>query len=380
MSQENDKSYIVSNKGPGGKFFRALRYIRRDLENPEDISLTPIASKRIDGVQITTKGKSSPKGILTEVWARPIEKPSSPKVKIAVFQPSGEDNFERDLDTIPTTTLSPVDYALSKLTQILRLKSEDQERPPLEKFKKLLITESIFPFQNIEATFIRLEQKIRDGLPFKMGCFVCLNTKCTSRDGLPVFYLGQDEKRLTTPKLTRRTQQLISLLDETTVSYRIDILIANTDIYDVNGDWLGKSDQSGDIYAYQRKLSPTFSSISPKFEVKLWSDVQAPYEYQYKSNFDYVLGQYTGSNADEVLINIAKRKQSLMAQGVPDSSELDRICRLTSERNFALYGAQGPILNEVYDLVIMADPEPERLCEKQSLIEPDVRIWCPYPG
>ena len=234
-------------------------------------------------------------------------------------------------------------------------------------------------FQNIEEAFTRLEQRLLDESPLRMACFVCLNTKCVSRNGMPVFYLGQDEKRLTTPKLMRRTQQLVNLLDETTVPYKIDILIADTDIYDVNSDWLDTPDQSSDIYTYQQKLSSIFSGISPNFDCKLWSEVQAPYEDQYRSDFNYVLNQYTGSNEEEVLINIAKRKRSLISQGVPDSDELERICRITSERNFALYAAQGPILKRVYDLVIMADSTPKRLCKKQSLLEPDLSIWCPYP-
>ena len=178
----------------------------------------------------------------------------------------------------------------------------------------------------------------------------------------------------------RRTQQLVSQLDRTSVPYSIDILVADTDIYDVNGDWLDKRDQSMDIYNYQQMLLPKFSRVSPRFDCKLWSDVQASYEDQYRRDFGNVYNQYKGSNDDEVLINIEKRLRSLIDQGVPDSRQLRDICRITTERNFALYAAQGPIIDAEYDCLIMADPEPLRLGTKQSLLVPDLSIWYPYTG
>jgi len=371
------KYFIVSTDGFGGSLFRASQ---KYIESGQKLPMRPPERGTMGSIFVTKTLVQSTTGELFNVIAR--DKDSKARVEISLIRPDDEDDYlefvsSRNFD-IDTTDLPPVEFALATIAQTLIL--ENQERPPVDKFKDVIINESLFPFQNMDRAFIRLERKMREGSPFKMACFVCLNTKCAPRNGLPVFYLGQDEKRLTSPKLMRRTQLLITSLDYTTVPYNIDILIADTDIYDVNGDWLANRDQSSDIDAYRQKLSSIFANISPKFDCKLWSEVQAPYENQYRSGFDYVLGEYTDSYEDDVLINIAKRKRSLMSQGVPDSNELDKICRVTAERNFALYAGQGLVIDSEYDCLIMADPEPERLCAKQSLLVPNLSIWCPYPG
>jgi hypothetical protein len=376
MSNENEY-FIVSTNGFGGPLFRVSQ---KYIESGQKVPMMPQERGVVGSIFVTKTLVQSTTGEQLNITAR--DKNSKAIVEVSLIKPTDKDDYRefvssRNLE-IDTTDLPPVKFALATLAQVLM--QENQEQSPVEKFKNIMIDESLFPFQNIEEAITRLERKFRQGLPFKMGCFVCLNTKCTTRNGLPVFYLGQDEKRLTSPKLMRRTQQLISLLDGTSVPYNIDILIADTDIYDVNGDWLANPDQSGDIYAYRQKLSAIFSNISPNFDCKLWSEVQAPYEDQYRSDFNYVLNQYADSNEDEVWANIAKRKSSLISQGVPDSYELGKVCRTTAERNFALYAAQGPILNEKYGLVIMADPEPDRLSEKQSLLSKILPIWKPYSG
>ena len=259
-------------------------------------------------------------------------------------------------------------------------RSERTVLSPEEKFFAAIQDLSLFPIQNPDVLRVRIEERIKDGRVFRFGCFVCLNTKCRTVKEKPVFFLGQEENRLTTPKLMRRTQKLIGLLEATYIPFNVDILIADTDIYDVNGDWLATPDQTSDINAYLRKLTRIFSGVSPNLNCKLWSEIQAPYESQYRRDFDNVYRQFIGSNDEQVVTNILKRKRSLIEQGVPNLPELEKICRITAERNFALYAAQGPIINSEYDCLIMADPEPLRLGAKQSQLCPQLPIWYPYPG
>ena len=376
MSKDNEY-LIVSTDGFVGQLFRASqKYIEKGQKVPQ----TPQERGLIGSVSVIKTTIKSSTGKLYGVIARDSVKKE--RVEVALIQPTNTEDYYQFISSrnlnISTTELPPIKFALATLLQALTL--ENQEQSPVDKFKEIMLRESLFPFQNEQEAFNRLEQRSREGLPFKMGCFACLNTKCSNRGGLPVFYLGQNENRLTSPKLMRRTQQLVSQLDRTSVPYSIDILVADTDIYDVNGDWLDKRDQSMDIYNYQQMLLPKFSRVSPRFDCKLWSDVQASYEDQYRRDFGNVYNQYKGSNDDEVLINIEKRLRSLIDQGVPDSRQLRDICRITTERNFALYAAQGPIIDAEYDCLIMADPEPLRLGTKQSLLVPDLSIWYPYTG
>lgn len=377
MKKDNEY-FIASTNGFGGPLFRASQ---RYIEKGQMVPMTPQERGTVEDIFITKTLMQSTTGELFNVTAR--DKISKTTIEISLILPMDSDDFcefisSRDL-AVETTDLPPIKFALATLAQVLI--QENQERSPVERFKEIIITESLFPFQNIEEAFTRLEQKTRKELLFKMGCFICLNTKCTFRNGLPVFYLGQDEKRLTSPKLTRRTQQLISSLEETTVPYQIDILIADTDIYDVNGDWLDTPDQSDDIYAYQQKLSPTFSNISSRFEVKLWSDVQAPFQDQYTNSFRYAyinLGDLIGE--EYIQRSIDRRLDYFSQLGIQPNPEIRQICDTTARRNVSLYAAQGPILNQEYDCLIIADPDPLRLGKIQSLLTPDLPIWYPYSG
>lgn len=377
MSNENEY-FIVSTGGFGGLLYRASQ---KYIEKGQTIPITPQERGTVGNIFITKTLIQSSTGELLNIIAR--DKNSKTITEVSLIQPTDSDDYCKFIDSrnleVETTDLPPIKFALAILAQALM--RENQERSPVERFKEILITESLFPFQNIEGAFTSLEQKMREGLPFNMGCFVCLNTKCTTRNGLPVFYLGQDEKRLTTPKLTRRTQQLINSLDETMVPYQIDILIADTDIYDVNGDWLDTPDQSDDIYAYQQKLSPTFSNISSRFEVKLWSDVQAPFQDQYTNSFRYAyinLGDLIGE--EYIQRSIDRRLDYFSQLGIQPNPEIRQICDTTARRNVSLYAAQGPILNQEYDCLIIADPDPLRLGKIQSLLTPDLPIWYPYSG
>ena len=376
-----DKYYVLSETGFGGPKFRmGERYIQKG----GNVNVGQSNYQDGNDIYVNLTTRESRTGKLLTVSARSTE-----KVNVALIQPADEEDFINFLETrssqsgkvnpaeIPFVDIDPVTYCLSILAKIVAAESGESS---LSAFQQIIVRESVFPAQNLDKIIAKAQTCLTENRSFKFACFVCLNTKCIARAGKPVFYLGQDEKRLTTPKLMRRTQKLISLLEATSIPFSIDILIADTDIYDVNGDWLATPDQTPNIEAYQQKLSLIFSGISPKLKCKLWSAVQAPYGPQYKSDFNAVYSQFIGSTEEQVVVNILKRKSSLVSQGVPDSEELQDICRITAERNFALYAAQGPIINSEYDCLIMADPEPLRLGAKQSLLAPNLPIWYPYSG
>ena len=374
---ESDKYYIVSQDGFGGPLFRmAERYINKGGETK--ISVNNYQTD--DNTRLSLVIKESPSGKFYRISAR-----SSKRVEVGIVQPLNDSDFTSFVDSrnprsgkvnpteIPTIS-DPIEFTLSVLARLI---CEEEMTSPISSFSKIIDRESIFPPQNPEEIFRRFRLRQDSNSEFRFACFVCLDTKCQASKGMPVYYLGQDEKRLTIPRFTRRTQEILSSLENSQIPFSIDVLIADTDIYELYQEWLADPDQSTDILKYQQKLTEFFARVSPRCNVRLWSEIQSKYSTSYQKDFKEAcdkLDEY------QVMLSSARRIEFFQKKGIPINEETKNICRLTAARNFAIYAAQGPIINSEYDCLIMADPDPLRLGEKQSLLCPKLPIWYPYSG
>lgn len=376
--------YVLSENGFGGPKYRLVkRYLKR--------AKTAEVSRQIgqeNGAFITQITCQTDLGSLCQTSARK----ESTKFKFASFQPADKDNFNQYLSSrnsvmgrISLADLSPigaskVDYAMKQLTK--KIRSEKQPLSPIERFKRLLEKTSFFPIQNLEEAIRRLEKRLAIGEPFRIGCFACLNMKCYKYNNQPVYFVGQEENRLETPRIAKRTLEIVKLLNTAGISFTWDFLLADTDAQDIYGDWLGKQDLSAEIERYRSRLEKKLTGVSSKVSLIPWSSVQEPYQGEYQQNFRLVT-----ENCNELLgpeyikTSVNRRLQYFSEQvGLPSSDEITKICQKTARKNIALYAAQGPVLDKTYDLLVIAEPNPTKYGRMQSLLSPSLPIWYPFPG
>ena len=382
MSSEEEKYYVISETGFGGRLFRmAERYIEKGGE----VKKTASNSRSADNAYLSLTTRESPSGKLYTVSAR-----SSKRVNVALLQPSDDADFVNFAESrtpkngkinpaeIPITASDPVEFTLSILARII---AEQETETPLALFSKVIERESVFPTQNLPEIIRRAQMRQQQNQQFKFACFACLDFKCVVQNNRPFYYLGQEENRLETPRLYRKTQTLTSALSQTGIAYNLDILLADNDPFDIYSEWLTNSDQKSAISHYAARLRQKLGNISPSVGLKLWSEVQSPYQAQYYQDFN---AAYTSLDLlvgeDYIQSSIRRRLAYFDKLGIKTDAEIIRICDLTAKRNVSLYAAQGPILNKEYDALIISDPDPTRLGKIQSLLCPDLPIWYPYSG
>ncbi|MEK7524748.1 MAG: hypothetical protein AAB548_00030 [Patescibacteria group bacterium] len=376
--------FVLSENGFGGQKYRlAKRYLRAAGKTE-----TSWSTAKENDCFITVVTISSAGGKLDKIIARI----GNTKIRLATFQPSDEASFNRylqaknpakgklSINDLQTITASPKKYAVSLVEQKTEKKLE-VSLSPTERMRQAIAEMSFFPVQNPETISQRLESAVAGGRPFRIGCFVCLNMKCYPYDNKPVYFVGQEENRLETPRLTKRTIEIVERLEKTGVNFSLEFLLADTDVMDVYGEWLGQQNLPLEIDKYKARLEKNLTTAPESASIKLWSAVQAPYANQYQKNFQLALEtvrQLVGQGY--VSASTTRRLQYFDNLGLPYSEKIAEICETTARRNIALYAAQGPILNDTYDLLMIADPNPTRLGKIQSLLCPDLPIWYPYPG
>ena len=385
MSNEQDKYYIVSTNGKSGPVFNVVqRYIQLGGQS----QVTRLSDQIPDQqAVINVQKRSNSKGELYLTTAR-----SKKKVDTALFKPSQETEFKKyiesrnpssgkiDPETMPTTSMPPVEYTMYLL--LAELAKQNQEVDPVERQKKLIIETSYFPPQNLDEMLNRFAQKTQQCLPIRIGCFACLNMKCVGKNFLPKYYVGQEESRLESPRIIGRTNDLVRKLRDNKVDYNLEFLLADTDVYDVYGNYLINKDNTKEIRWYSQKLARKITNDQPDSKLSNWSDIQSPYQRQYQKDFDYVYNNCEKLVGKEYLERSYNRRyQYFRGQvGLPDSESMRFICYDTAKRNVALYAAQGPVLNKEFDCILIADPDPTRMGMLQSLLCPDLPIWYAFPG
>ncbi|KKU58411.1 MAG: hypothetical protein UX80_C0003G0066 [Candidatus Amesbacteria bacterium GW2011_GWA2_47_11b] len=363
MSLEN-KYYIVSKTGFGGPGFRlAEKLVRKGkdlVKNPR------IPSRGPQGEIITTKKRTSSQGELWRVSARPNLSPSSPKARVALL--SLTEPIEPSRLWSPTD-YSPVEFALIVLNRLISEK--EIKLSPAEKLFLILQSESRFPMQNPDVLKQRISQRYQEGNSLRIGLFVCLNMKCQAIENRPVNYVGQEQNRLETPRIKRRTQELTARLADSGLPFQWDFILADTDPEEIYGDWLS-GDQSQAIDLYESRL---------RTQVR-WSSLKSKYQEEYSSNFDLALANCEQLVGPDYIQASVQRRQNFFTDkvGLPITAENRLVCELTARRNIASYAAQGPIINREYDCLIIADQDPLRFGVIQSLFAPELPIWYPYPG
>lgn len=257
----------------------------------------------------------------------------------------------------------------------------EAQLPPDERFIKTMARQSLFPSQNWEGIISLVAKKRGGQLPFTFGCFACLPIRCLTKDGLPVYEVGDAETRLEIPKITTRTADLLRLLGKTNFPFLWKIFVADTDVDEIYGDWLANQDQKAQIATFKRRLQTTFEGCGRPTEVILWSEIQENWRESYKEDF-----KNTANNLSELVDlkdlddSVRRRLEYFEKKGIKENSQTKRIALTTAIRNVALYAAQGPVLEKEIDCLIIADPNPERLGKRQSLLSPNLPIWYPYPG
>jgi len=382
--QKQQNYFILSQNGFGGKKYRLTK---RYLKSRRDTAAS-WSTYRIDNCYITKVVISGMAGNLDKIIVRIGDK----KVRLATFQPSDETDFNSFLITrneakdnitlasLETTSLSPVEYAISLITEIIS--QETRIKTPAEKANQLINELSFFPTQNSQVITERLENSAAAGRVFRIGCFACLNMKCFPYQDRPVYFVGQEENRLETPKISRRTIEVLKRLEETGLKFTWDFLLADTDPLDIYGEWLGQQELAKEIGRYKSRLEKTIASLSPYSSIKPWSNVQDMFSEKYQTDFQRAFETCDQLVGTEYIASSARRRLAYFTDkvGLPYSDEINKICETTAKRNIALYAAQGPILYDSYDLLVIADPDPQRLGKIQSLLCPKLPIWYPFPG
>ncbi len=367
MSQENNY-YVVSKTGFGGPGFRVTE---KYLWKSPPVAKNPRFSVEADEI-VTIKRRTSARGELLKIQVRPDLTPSSPKVRVALFSPADPSDFEaycrNKSQEFSLIDVDPVEFAL---TTLCRLLNEEPNMTPTERLIATFKNESRFPIQNFDELINRVSKIAAEGRSLRIGCFACLNMKCMSVAGKPVNYVGQEETRLEAPRISSRTQELMGLLTNSGVPFIWEFILADTDAEEIYGDWLPR-DQS-------EAINTTISRIKPQ---KLWSQIRSRYRDQYQADFRYAYEnceQLVGSDYLQVSVN-RRLDYFITRVGLPDSLENRAVCETTAKRNIAAYAAQGPIIAQEYDCLVIADPDPTRLGMIQSLLTPTLTIWYPYSG
>ncbi len=382
MSNEEEKYYVVSETGFGGKLFRTInRYTRKGIE----ISSLPRETINSEGSIVTTKGKTSPKGDLIKATARPKTSPSYPKTRVAFFRPENPDDFTANVDTskLPTT-INPVDFIQSLLLR--RVAETSTEYSALENLNRTIIATSLFPPQNAERFLKRANDRLREGRVIKIGCFVCMNIVLANVNGEPRDQTKEsiDNTRLNVPKIANRLKQITTLLEATNLPIELTLIIADTDARDIYGPWLADSPTQvkAKISKFSSNIARLGQQISPLINTRRWSDIETPYKGSYSQDFEYAYSNAeTLAGKDILELSIQRRKKYYATKGFTNvTSQLLARWEDAARKNVALYAAQGPIIDREFDCLTIMDLDPLKLGRNQSLLCPDLSIWYPFPG
>lgn len=281
---------------------------------------------------------------------------------------------------------SPAD-SLDPSIRELEDKIENNESSPTSSLNNVLMRESLFPGQNLDIFLDKAKKKSQKGEPIKFGCFVCLPIQWIVQDGKPVYEVTTDRlSRLESEDFQFRTLELLTILEEAAnIPFLWDFLIADTDTLEVFGPWLRPNlNLEGSILDFKKRIDKNLAELSHlKTRTLFWSQVQQGYQQTYQNDFlrasrlpfvdDDIQKRFGGR------LNFYREYFEKMGR-VPNRKLLEPLCLEIPRRNIALYAAQGPILKNEYDCLIIADRDPQRLGRYHLLLEPLLSIWYPYQG
>jgi hypothetical protein len=243
---------------------------------------------------------------------------------------------------------------------------------------ELLKTESLYLGQNLESV-TPPDQSLR------FGCFVCLPGEWSLEEAKPVYQLNiERQSRVEGEDFQFRTLELITLLEELGLNFSWNFLIADTDLEDIFGSFVKKcSDNEEIIKEFIERISSTFSGLSHSITIERWSNIQRSYQSQYEKDKERT------EKLTIIREDIEKRfdgrltyyREYFARLGlVPNKKLLEPLCTQVPSDNIKLYSAQGPIIKDRYDCLVILDRDPTRLGRYHSLLTPDLPIWYPYNG
>ncbi len=257
-----------------------------------------------------------------------------------------------------------------------------------QEVKDIILNESKYPPQNPDGMLERVDLAVAEERDVRIGCFVCLPNEWQVRDNKLAYSINTGPNvlsRLEGGPFVDRTLELLSELDASCIPFKWDFIIADTDLEDVYADLLVKdTDPRPMVEAFQQRIAASLGSIMPEATgTPLWSSIQTPYQTQYRKDYEKILGsRELKTQIDETIgIRLDHYRRFFAKKGVRVSDAmLAPLCRDVARKIRALYGAQGPIINQEYDLLVIGDRDPRFLGQNQSVLAPDLPIWYPYSG
>lgn len=379
MSNENIL-YIISETGFGGKAFRGInRFMREIPTDPKSTILIPTESKKRDNLKISIRGKKSSKGKLVKIFVRPKENPSSPKLKLSLFQPANPTAFDQYAQSqkleFAKTPLSPSDYAISRM--LTAIAKADRSFDAVGNFKEKLFRYSNYPPQNLDKIPERIISARLENRPFEFACFVCLNSSIVNIGGeaRDRFSSSIENSRILVPRIYQRIEEFILALQLSGVDFRLNFLIADTDANDIYGKYLADSKDivEKQIQEYIENITPKLKRLPGKIQIIRWSTIQPSSDPQYISDFQKVYANVASLVGQEVIDRSVNRRKKYFAQKgfLNETLELSERWIDAAKRNVALYGAQGRELIRKFGMLIIIDPDPLILAKNQSILVKD---------
>lgn len=364
MSNENITYLISTGAFSGRDYFGVNKYLNKGKLFKKNRP----SGQKINTAWLTTDVKSGQRGRLTRILIRPDSSPSSPKTKVALFTPNNlaefNDYAKRRQLSVTESSEQPIEIALSLYMQSLARSERDFN--PAGNFRESLLRLSTYPPQNlitIQENIIAVAEEKR---PFRFGCFACLSIISFENNGLPQIKVVSDgEIRVLSPNITKRTEEIISVLNKTKFSFEIKYFLANTDPYEIYQSPLNYVSQ------VDATLDRIKKGINRNIAVSKWSDIQSKYP---SSECDIIIDEQDIDSSVQRRLNYYEQK------GFKITAKLEEYSRDCAKRLIKSYAKQGPLIEQECDCLIILDPDPLKFGRWQSILSPKLPILYLYSG
>jgi hypothetical protein len=268
---------------------------------------------------------------------------------------------------------APIDESVAgldrkKLNREMRWiqKAERISSLPEDKFFNTILDLARFPTQNLNILKSRITEVVKTKKPFRFGCFACLSITSDNINGRPqVRVVPEGEIRILEPKIRQRTTKIIESLDIAGVPFSFEFILADIDpkrIYKSNTNFELEIEETLDRI---NKLIPQGTTVIR------WSEIETR---------NCINSGSIEIDEKDVEKSVQRRLIYYRQKGFTITPELIDYARDCSRRLIESYTEQGPILDEEYDAVAIADADPLKFAKYQSLLCPGLPIWFPYSG
>lgn len=252
--------------------------------------------------------------------------------------------------------------------------TEENVENPKNKLIDLIKKQSVYPMANFATIETNLQQTNR----LEIGCFVCLPMICENINQSPRYSVGSALVRPEQPKINLALRRLVDRLEETNFPFRFTFIIADAEANETYGDFL-KPGQDEYIESLVSRLTKSLTFDSPNVEVCRWTELRKPYIGNYSELLKRAREIFSRSEfLDEIEWSTKRRLKYFEDLGLPNNPRIQNICRTAAIQNRAQYAAEGPIIQQLFDLLVIADPDPTRLGKNQSFFVQDLPIWYPF--